>query len=72
MRFLNVLFIWGFPTKILWTVLIGSRDSVVNTVTRDWDEWSGVRISAGARDFSLHQNAHRASYSMGTGVPSLE
>ena len=60
----------------LW--ILGTRNSAVGIVTRVQISLSGVRIPVGARDFSLFQIvltgcvAHPTSYSVGTGVLSVE
>ena len=60
----------------LW--ILGTRNSAVVIVTMVLVSLSGVRIPIGERDFSLFQIvltgpvAHPASYSVGTGVHSVE
>jgi hypothetical protein len=43
-------------------------DSLVSIVTRLWAGQSAAQFRAGARDFSLLQNIHPASYSVGRGL----
>ena len=45
----------------MYNILFTGRDSVVRRVTRLRSGWSGDRLQAGTRDFSLLQNAHRDS-----------